>query len=41
VDTRLLWLALGGFVGANESFAVNGLLPLIGADMGVTVGTAG
>lgn len=41
VDSRLLWLALGGFVGSNESFAINGLLPLIGADMGVTIGTAG
>jgi predicted MFS family arabinose efflux permease len=34
-------LALGGFVGSNESFAINGLLPLVGADMGVTVGIAG
>ena len=41
VDTRLLWLALGGFVGGNESFVLNGLLPEIGADMGVTVGVAG
>jgi predicted MFS family arabinose efflux permease len=41
VDTRLLWLALGGFVGANESFAINGLLPFIASDLGGTVGTAG
>jgi predicted MFS family arabinose efflux permease len=41
VDSRLLWMALGGFVGANEGFAIGSLLPAISADMGVSIGQAG
>jgi predicted MFS family arabinose efflux permease len=40
VDTRLVWIAVGGFVGTKESFVVGSLLPLIGAEMGVSVGQA-
>ncbi|MBK8082931.1 MAG: MFS transporter [Devosia sp.] len=41
MDTRLLWLALGGFAGALESFLLGSLLPGISADMGVTIGQVG
>lgn len=41
MDTRLWWLALGGFAGAFESFLLGSLLPSISTDMGVTIGVAG
>lgn len=41
MDTRLLWLALGGFAGALESFLLGSLLPGISAEMGVTIGQVG
>lgn len=41
MDTRLLWLALGGFAGTLESFVLGSLLPGIAADTGVTIGQAG
>lgn len=41
MDTRLLWLALGGFAGALESFLLGSLLPGISTEMGVTIGQAG
>lgn len=41
VDRRLLWIALGGFVGANEGFLIGSLLPLIGTEFKVSVGQAG
>lgn len=41
MDTRLLWLALGGFAGGLESFLIGSLLPGISTDMGVTIGLAG
>ena len=41
MDSRLLWLALAAFVGAVEGGLIAGQLPLIGAEMGVTIGQAG
>lgn len=41
MDSRLFWLALAAFVGAIEGGLIAGLLPLIGADLGVTLGQAG
>jgi len=41
MDTRLFWLALAAAVGAVEGGLIAGLLPLIGADLGVTLGQAG
>ena len=41
MDSRLYWLALAAFVGAIEGGLIAGLLPLIGADLGVSLGHAG
>ncbi len=41
MDSRLLWLALAAFVGAVEGGLIAGQLPLIGAEMGVSLGQAG
>ena len=41
MDSRLFWLAAAAFVGAIEGGLIAGLLPLIGADLGVTLGQAG
>ncbi len=41
MDTRLLWLALGGFCGGLESFLIGSLLPGISTEMGVSIGVAG
>jgi len=41
MDSRLYWLALAAFVGAIEGGLIAGLLPLIGADLGVSLGQAG
>lgn len=41
MDSRLIWLALAAFVGATEGGLIAGLLPSIGADMGVTAGQTG
>src|SRR5262245_36216191 len=41
MDMRLVWVAVGGFAGAAEGGSIGGLLPLIAADMGTTVGQAG
>lgn len=41
MDSRLFWLALAAFVGAVEGGLIAGLLPLISADMGVSIGQAG
>jgi predicted MFS family arabinose efflux permease len=41
MDSRLFWLALAAFVGAVEGGLIAGQLPLIGAEMGVTIGQAG
>lgn len=41
MDSRLFWLALAAFVGAIEGGLIAGLLPLIGADLGVSLGQAG
>jgi predicted MFS family arabinose efflux permease len=41
MDSRLYWLALAAFVGAIEGGLIAGLLPLIGADLKVSLGQAG
>jgi predicted MFS family arabinose efflux permease len=41
MDSRLFWLALAAFVGAIEGGLIVGILPLISADMGVSLGQAG
>jgi predicted MFS family arabinose efflux permease len=41
MDSRLFWLAAAAFVGAIEGGLIAGLLPLISADLGVTLGHAG
>ncbi|RYE09496.1 MAG: MFS transporter [Hyphomicrobiales bacterium] len=41
MDSRLVWLALAAFVGSTEGGLINGLLPGIGADMGVSTGQTG
>jgi len=41
MDSRVFWLALAAFVGAIEGGLIAGLLPLISADMGVSLGQAG
>lgn len=41
MDSRLYWLALAAFVGAIEGGLIAGLLPLIGADLQVSLGQAG
>lgn len=41
MDSRLYWLALAAFVGAIEGGLIAGLLPLIGTDLGVSLGQAG
>lgn len=41
MDTRVFWLAVAAFVGAIEGGLIAGLLPLISADMGVSLGQAG
>jgi predicted MFS family arabinose efflux permease len=41
MDTRLFWLALAAFVGAIEGGLIAGILPLISADLGVSLGQAG
>jgi predicted MFS family arabinose efflux permease len=41
MDSRLFWLALAAFVGATEGGLIAGQLPLIGEEMGVTIGQAG
>lgn len=41
MDSRLFWLALAAFVGAIEGGLIAGILPLISADLGVTLGEAG
>ena len=41
MDSRLFWLALAAFMGAVEGGLIAGLLPLISADMGVSIGQAG
>jgi predicted MFS family arabinose efflux permease len=40
-DIRLFWLALAAFVGAIEGGLIAGILPLISADLGVSLGQAG
>ncbi len=41
MDSRLFWLSLAAFVGAIEGGLIAGILPLISADLGVTLGQAG
>jgi len=41
MDSRLFWLSLAAFVGAIEGGLIAGVLPLISADMGVSLGQAG
>jgi len=41
MDSRVFWLALAAFVGAIEGGTISGLLPLISADFGVSLGQAG
>jgi predicted MFS family arabinose efflux permease len=41
MDSRLFWLSLAAFVGAIEGGLIVGILPLISADMGVSLGQAG
>ena len=41
MDTRVVWLAVAAFVGAIEGGLISGLLPLIGADFGLSQGQAG
>ncbi len=41
MDSRLFWLSAAAFVGAIEGGLIAGLLPLISADLGVTLGQAG
>lgn len=40
-DIRLFWLSLAAFVGAIEGGLIAGILPLISADLGVSLGQAG
>lgn len=41
MDSRVFWLAVAAFVGAIEGGMISGLLPLISADFGVSLGQAG
>ncbi len=41
MDSRVFWLALAAFVGAIEGGMIAGLLPLVGAEFGVSPGQAG
>lgn len=41
MDSRVFWLALAAFVGAIEGGTIAGLLPLISADFGVSLGQTG
>lgn len=41
MDSRVFWLALAAFVGAIEGGSIAGLLPLMSAEFGVSVGQAG
>jgi len=41
MDSRVFWLALAAFVGAIEGGSIAGLLPLISAEFGVSLGQAG
>lgn len=41
MDSRVFWLAVAAFVGAIEGGLIVGILPLISADMGVSLGQAG
>lgn len=41
MDSRLLWLAVAAFVGAVEGGLTSTMLPMISAEMGVTIGQAG
>jgi predicted MFS family arabinose efflux permease len=41
LDSRLFWLSLAAFVGAIEGGLIAGILPLISADLGVSLGQAG
>jgi predicted MFS family arabinose efflux permease len=41
MDSRLFWLSLAAFVGAIEGGLIAGILPLISADLGVSLGQAG
>jgi len=41
LDTRVFWLAVAAFVGAIEGGSIAGLLPLMSAEFGVSVGQAG
>lgn len=41
MDSRLFWLSLAAFVGAIEGGLIAGLLPLISADLGISLGQAG
>lgn len=41
MDSRLFWLSLAAAVGAVEGGLIGGILPLISADLGVSLGQAG
>lgn len=41
MDLRIIWLALGTFAVGVEGFVIGGTLPLIAADLGMTVAQAG
>ena len=41
MDSRLFWLSLAAFVGAIEGGLIAGILPLISADLGVSLGQTG
>lgn len=41
LDSRVFWLALAAFVGAIEGGSIAGLLPLMSAEFGVSLGQAG
>lgn len=41
MDDRLFWLALAAFVGAIEGGLISGILPLISADLRISLGQAG
>jgi predicted MFS family arabinose efflux permease len=41
MDSRLFWLALAAFVGSVEGGLISGQLPMISAEMGVSIGQAG
>lgn len=41
MDMRLAWLAVGTFTISSVGFAFSGLLPVISADMGIGIATAG